>query len=602
MREFTVPAPFTIEDDASVVDAVFAHEKTRPDVVVYRRATRDGWSDVRAADFAAQVRAVAKGLIASGVKQGDRVALMSSTRYEWPLLDYAIWSAGAVTVPVYETSSSDQVRWILENSGAAAMIAETVAHTNILTDILPVLPGVATVLQIDASAERPGAIDVLTDAGAQITDATVADRVAALRSSDPATLVFTSGTTGRPKGCVLTHSNLIAESRGIAASSIGRMLTEGRTTLMFLPMAHVLARAVSIAAFDQGATLGHTHDIPHLVDNFGSFRPHFILSVPRVFEKVYNTARQKAHGDGKGKIFDAAADTAVAYSAARDTGGPSIVLRAKHAVFDRLVYGKLRAALGGQCELAISGGAPLGERLAHFYRGIGVTIYEGYGLTETTAAAAVNTPDEQRIGTVGKPLPGNAVRIADDGEILLKGGVVFEGYWKNDDATAEALTDGWFHTGDLGAVDEDGFIAITGRKKEIIVTAGGKNVSPAGLEDSLRASALIGQAMVVGDQKPFIGALITIDPDAFPGWKQRNGKDEGATVADLTKDPDLVAEIDAAVAEANKTVSHAESIKKYRILPADFTEEGGELTPTMKLKRAVVQKSYASDIEAIYSK
>ncbi|MBY6681128.1 long-chain fatty acid--CoA ligase [Rhodococcus sp. BP-149] len=602
MREFTVPAPFTIEDDASVVDAVFAHEKTRPDVVVYRRATRDGWSDVRAADFAAQVRAVAKGLIASGVKQGDRVALMSSTRYEWPLLDYAIWSAGAVTVPVYETSSSDQVRWILENSGAAAMIAETVAHTNILTDILPVLPGVATVLQIDASAERPGAIDVLTDAGAQITDATVADRVAALRSSDPATLVFTSGTTGRPKGCVLTHSNLIAESRGIAASSIGRMLTEGRTTLMFLPMAHVLARAVSIAAFDQGATLGHTHDIPHLVDNFGSFRPHFILSVPRVFEKVYNTARQKAHGDGKGKIFDAAADTAVAYSAARDTGGPSIVLRAKHALFDRLVYGKLRAALGGQCELAISGGAPLGERLAHFYRGIGVTIYEGYGLTETTAAAAVNTPDEQRIGTVGKPLPGNAVRIADDGEILLKGGVVFEGYWKNDDATAEALTDGWFHTGDLGAVDEDGFIAITGRKKEIIVTAGGKNVSPAGLEDSLRASALIGQAMVVGDQKPFIGALITIDPDAFPGWKQRNGKDEGATVADLTKDPDLVAEIDAAVAEANKTVSHAESIKKYRILPADFTEEGGELTPTMKLKRAVVQKSYASDIEAIYSK
>ncbi|KQU30548.1 MULTISPECIES: AMP-dependent synthetase/ligase [unclassified Rhodococcus (in: high G+C Gram-positive bacteria)] len=602
MREFTVPAPFTIEDDASVVDAVFAHEKTRPDVVVYRRATRDGWSDVRAADFAAQVRAVAKGLIASGVKQGDRVALMSSTRYEWPLLDYAIWSAGAVTVPVYETSSSDQVRWILENSGAAAMIAETVAHTNILTNILPVLPGVATVLQIDASAERPGAIDVLTDAGAQITDATVAYRVAALRSSDPATLVFTSGTTGRPKGCVLTHSNLIAESRGIAASSIGRMLTEGRTTLMFLPMAHVLARAVSIAAFDQGATLGHTHDIPHLVDNFGSFRPHFILSVPRVFEKVYNTARQKAHGDGKGKIFDAAADTAVAYSAARDTGGPSIVLRAKHAVFDRLVYGKLRAALGGQCELAISGGAPLGERLAHFYRGIGVTIYEGYGLTETTAAAAVNTPDEQRIGTVGKPLPGNAVRIADDGEILLKGGVVFEGYWKNDDATAEALTDGWFHTGDLGAVDEDGFIAITGRKKEIIVTAGGKNVSPAGLEDSLRASALIGQAMVVGDQKPFIGALITIDPDAFPGWKQRNGKDEGATVADLTKDPDLVAEIDAAVAEANKTVSHAESIKKYRILPADFTEEGGELTPTMKLKRAVVQKSYASDIEAIYSK
>ncbi len=380
------------------------------------------------------------------------------------------------------------------------------------------------------------------------------------------------------------------------------MLTEGRTTLMFLPMAHVLARAVSIAAFDRGATLGHTADIPRLVESFGAFRPHFILSVPRVFEKVYNTARQKAHGDGKGKIFDAAADTAVAYSRALEKSGPSLVLRAKHALFDRLVYGKLRAALGGQCELAISGGAPLGERLAHFYRGLGITIYEGYGLTETTAAAAVNTPGNQRIGTVGKPLPGNAVRIADDGEILLSGGVVFGGYWKNDDATAEALTDGWFHTGDLGTVDDDGYIAITGRKKEIIVTAGGKNVAPAGLEDSLRASPLIGQAMVVGDQRPFIGALITVDPEAFPGWKQRNGKDESATVADLTTDPDLVAEIDAAVAEANKTVSHAEAIKKYRVLAVDFTEEGGELTPTMKLKRNVVAESYASDIEALYSK
>ncbi|KIQ16196.1 AMP-dependent synthetase/ligase [Rhodococcus sp. MEB064] len=602
MREFTVPAPFSIEDDASVVDSVFAHERSRPDLVVYRRATRDGWEDVRAGDFAAQVRAVAKGLIASGVTQGDRVALMSATRFEWPLMDYAIWSAGAVTVPVYETSSADQVRWILENSGAVAAVVETVAHSNILADILPDLPGVTTVLQIDASPEKVGAVDVLVDAGRDIADSDVTDRIAALRASDPATLVFTSGTTGRPKGCVLSHANLVAESRGIAASAIGTMLVEGRSTLMFLPMAHVLARAVSIAAFDRGATLGHTHDIPHLVDNFGSFQPHFILSVPRVFEKVYNTARQKAHSDGKGKIFDAAADTAVAFSKARDTGGASIVLRAKHALFDRLVYGKLRTALGGRCELAISGGAPLGERLAHFYRGIGVTIYEGYGLTETTAAAAVNTPDEQKIGTVGKPLPGNAVRIAQDGEILLKGGVVFDGYWKNDDATAEALTDGWFHTGDLGAVDEDGFISITGRKKEIIVTAGGKNVSPAGLEDSLRASTLISQAMVVGDQKPYIGALITVDAEAFPGWKQRNGKDESATVADLTSDPDLIAEIDAAVAEANKSVSHAEGIKKYRILPGDFTEEGGELTPTMKLKRNVVQKSYASDIEAIYSK
>ncbi|WP_068146666.1 AMP-dependent synthetase/ligase [Rhodococcoides corynebacterioides] len=601
MREFRVPASFSVDDGESAVDSVFAHERSRPNAVVYRRQGRS-WTDVTAADFAAQVRAVAKGLIASGVEQGDRVALMSATRFEWPLLDYAIWAAGAVTVPVYETSSAGQVRWILENSGARVAIVETVAHSNILAEVLPDLPHVDHTFQIEVSPEKQGAVDVLTDAGAELGDDVVAARVAALRSSDPATLVYTSGTTGRPKGCVLSHANLLAESRGIAASALGEMLTEGRTTLMFLPMAHVLARAVSIAAFDRGAMLGHTADIPRLVESFGAFRPHFILSVPRVFEKVYNTARQKAHGDGKGRIFDTAADTAVAYSRALDASGPSLVLRAKHALFDRLVYGKLRAALGGQCELAISGGAPLGERLAHFYRGLGITIYEGYGLTETTAAAAVNTPGQQRIGTVGKPLPGNAVRIADDGEILLSGGVVFGGYWKNDDATAEALTDGWFHTGDLGTVDDDGFIAITGRKKEIIVTAGGKNVAPAGLEDSLRASPLIGQAMVVGDQRPFIGALITVDPEAFPGWKQRNGKDESATVADLTSDPDLVAEIDAAVAEANKTVSHAEAIKKYRVLAVDFTEEGGELTPTMKLKRNVVAESYASDIEALYSK
>ncbi|MBY6436711.1 long-chain fatty acid--CoA ligase [Rhodococcus kroppenstedtii] len=601
MREFRVPASFSVDDDDSAVDSVFAHERSRPNAVVYRRQGRS-WTDVTAADFAAQVRAVAKGLIASGVEQGDRVALMSATRFEWPLLDYAIWAAGAVTVPVYETSSAGQVRWILENSGARVAIVETVAHSNILAEVLPDLPHVDHTFQIEVSPEKQGAVEVLTEAGADLGDDAVAARVAALKSSDPATLVYTSGTTGRPKGCVLSHANLLAESRGIAASALGEMLTEGRTTLMFLPMAHVLARAVSIAAFDRGATLGHTADIPRLVESFGAFRPHFILSVPRVFEKVYNTARQKAHGDGKGKIFDAAADTAVAYSRALEKSGPSLVLRAKHALFDRLVYGKLRAALGGQCELAISGGAPLGERLAHFYRGLGITIYEGYGLTETTAAAAVNTPGNQRIGTVGKPLPGNAVRIADDGEILLSGGVVFGGYWKNDDATAEALTDGWFHTGDLGTVDDDGYIAITGRKKEIIVTAGGKNVAPAGLEDSLRASPLIGQAMVVGDQRPFIGALITVDPEAFPGWKQRNGKDESATVADLTTDPDLVAEIDAAVAEANKTVSHAEAIKKYCVLAVDFTEEGGELTPTMKLKRNVVAESYASDIEALYSK
>ncbi len=603
MPEFSAPQTFTIPEDASAVDSVFAFAKTKPAAVVYKRKVGNAWVDVTAGDFAAQVTAVAKGLIAIGVKQGDRVGLMSATRFEWPLVDYAIWAAGGVTVPIYETSAAEQVRWILEDSEAIDLIVENDTHAATVKDVAAAAPALRTVYQIDAAAAGKGVVEELTALGADISDEDVHARVAALKASDPATLIYTSGTTGRPKGCQLTHSNLIAESKGILDSNLGTLLkTPGVRTLMFLPLAHVLARAVSIASFDAGAALGHTSDIPNLVPTFGEFKPDFILSVPRVFEKVYNSARAKAHGDGKGKIFDAAADTAVAWSEAQDKGGAGIVLKAKHALFDKLVYSKLRAALGGQCQLAISGGAPLGARLGHFFRGIGVTIYEGYGLTETTAAFAVNTIGAQKVGSVGKPLAGNSVRIAEDGEILLSGPVVFTGYWRNEKATAESIENGWFHTGDLGTVDKDGYITITGRKKEIIVTAGGKNVSPAQLEDSLRAHPLISQAIVVGDQKPFIGALITIDAEALPAWNERNNKATGTTAADLVSDGELVGEIQDAIDEANKLVSHAEAIKKFRILPVDFSEDTGELTPTMKLKRNVVHESFAADIEKIYAK
>lgn len=601
MREFTVAAKYAIADTDSAVDTVFARARTSPDAVVFRRLSDGQWIDVTAAEFERLVVGVAGGLIAAGIAQGDRVALMSSTRFEWSVLDYAIWAAGGVTVPIYETSSAGQVEWILEDAEPVLLILENDTHVQETKSVVAAAPSVQQTFVI-ANSAGTDAVQALIDGGTGITEDEVHQRVSTLASSDPATLIYTSGTTGRPKGVQLTHANLLAESLGIRETSLKSLMRQGRSTLMFLPLAHVLARAVSIASFDAGVTLGHTSDIPNLVATFGTFQPDFILSVPRVFEKVFNTAKQKAHADGKGKIFDLATECAVAWSEAQDTGGPGIVLRAKHTVFDKLVYGKLRAALGGKCELAISGGAPLGSRLGHFYRGIGVTIYEGYGLTETTAAFAVNTIGFQRVGSVGRPLPGNTVRIAEDGEIQLRGPVVFDGYWRNEDATAESLDDGWFRTGDLGSVDEDGYITISGRKKELIVTAGGKNVSPAGLEDQLRAGALISQAVVVGDQKPFIGALITLDPDAFDRWKSSHGKAADATAADLQTDPELVAEIDAAVADANRSVSHAESIKKYRLLPHDFSEESGELTPTMKLKRNVITAAYADEIEAIYAR
>jgi long-chain acyl-CoA synthetase len=598
VREFSVPAPFTVGERDNVVAAVFEHERDDPDFVIFQRLIDGAWTDVTCAQAADQIRSAASGLIAEGVQAGDRVAIFSATRYEWAILDFAILSVGAVTVPIYETSSAEQVRWVLQDSGAVLVLAETDAHAKLVTELTGELPSLRRVLHIDGSG--PKALEALAEAGASVDRAELTGRLEALRAEAPATLIYTSGTTGRPKGCQLTHSNLVYEIRG-AREVLPTLLTERERMLVFLPLAHVLARAITLAAFTNKVTVGFTSDIKNLVPMFSVFKPTIVVSVPRVFEKVYNTAAQNADNDGKGRIFRIAAQTAVDWSEAADRGGPGLLLRAKHALFDRLVYHKLRAALGGDCRASISGGGPLGARLGHFYRGVGLTIHEGYGLTETSAAITVNRVGDLKIGTVGKLLPGNSMRIADDGELLVRGGVVFREYWHNEQATAEAMADGWFKTGDLGAIDDDGFLTITGRKKEIIVTAGGKNVAPAVLEDQLRAHPLISQAIVVGDAKPFIGALITIDPEAFEGWKQRNSKAAGSSVGDLATDPDLLAEVDAAVKQANLAVSHAESIRKFRILPVDFTEDTGELTPTMKVKRKVVAEKFADDIEAIYA-
>jgi long-chain acyl-CoA synthetase len=599
VREYSVPAHFSVGERDNVAAMVFEHERQDPGFAIYRRQVDGEWIDVSCAEAADQIRSAALGLISMGVQAGDRVSIFSATCYEWAILDLAILSVGAVTVPIYETSSAEQVRWVLQDSEAVLAFAETDEHAAIVTELTAELPALRRVLHINGSG--PKALDQLVDAGASVDPAELTARLDALRAENPATLIYTSGTTGRPKGCQLTHSNLLYEIRG-TKESLPTLLHEGQRLLIFLPLAHVLARALTLGAFANKVTVGFTSDIKNLLPLFAVFKPTVVVSVPRVFEKVYNTAEQNAANDGKGRIFALAAQTAVDWSRAYDRGRPGPVLRAKHALFDRLVYRKLRAALGGDCRASVSGGAPLGARLGHFYRGVGVTIHEGYGLTETSAAITVNRVGHVKIGTVGQLVPGNSLRIADDGELQVRGGVVFSGYWRNEQATNEAFADGWFKTGDLGAVDDDGFLTITGRKKEIIVTAGGKNVAPAVLEDQLRAHPLISQAMVVGDNKPFIGALITVDPEAFEGWKQRNSKPAGAPVGDLATDPDMVAEIDAAVKQANLAVSHAESIRKFRILPVDFTEDTGELTPTMKVKRKVVSEKFASDIEAIYDR
>lgn len=594
MREFSTPLTVDVPQTGNLTDDVVRNAAEAPEAVVFSRRTAEGWADVTAAEFLAEVSEVAKGLIASGVQPGDRVALLSRTRYEWTLFDYAIWFAGAATVPIYETSSTEQVGWILRDSGAVAVVAENREH---LTRIAEVRADLEELRQVWSIEDR--AVASLAGLGAGIEDAELEERRTTATPLDLATLIYTSGTTGRPKGCMLTHGNFMFEL-GVATEELDTLFEGEARTLLFLPLAHVFARIIQIGCVQRRVPLAHTAGIKTLMDDLSTVRPTFILAVPRVFEKVFNTASQRATADGKGRIFGRAVDTAIAWSRGVERGRVPLPVRARHALFDRLVYARLRDALGGQCRYAISGGAPLGERLGHFYRGIGVSVLEGYGLTETTAALAFNTPDAQRVGTVGRPMQGTAVRVADDGELLFRGGQVFAGYWGNEEATRESLErDGWFHTGDLGEVDDEGFVRITGRKKEILVTAGGKNVSPAVLEDRVRAHALVDQCLVVGDGQPFIAALVTLDREHLAEWAKQRGKP--TRVDDLVDDPDVVAEVQAAVDDANRAVSQAESIRKFHILTEEWTEEGGQLTPSLKLRRNVVLREFKDDVAALYA-
>jgi long-chain acyl-CoA synthetase len=612
VREYSIPALADIPPEATLADVVFTRASQEPHaVVIRRRAGGDRWEDVTAAEFCDEVTALAKGLIAAGIEAGDRVALMSRTRYEWTLVDYAIWAAGGVTVPIYDTSSAEQVEWILSDSGARAAIAENQGYAQRIREAREGVPDPKQVWVIEGSEGADGVTGSLGDLAASggsaaITDEQLGQRRTSRKAADLATIIYTSGTTGRPKGCEITHGNLLVDVRNAVQGALVDLFEiSGSSTLLFLPLAHSFARIIQVGCLESGAILGHWPQTTTVAEGLPQFRPTFLLAVPRVFEKVYSSAQQQAAASkAKSRIFQAAADTAVAWSMARDAAGGAaagsgLALGLRHALFDRLVYSKLRAAVGGQVKFAVSGGAPLGERLSHFFRGAGITVLEGYGLTETSAAASVNRPSRNKIGTVGLPLPGVAVRIDDDGEILLRGPNIFPGYWNNAAASAEILDpDGWLRTGDLGSLDDEGFLRVTGRKKEIIVTAGGKNVAPAVLEDRLRLHPLISQSLVVGDGRAYIAALITLDPEALEFWKRQHGYPADA---DVREDPVLIAEIQGAVDEANKAVSRAESIRRFRILPGDFTEAEGYLTPSLKVRRNVVLKAFAADVDAVYS-
>jgi long-chain acyl-CoA synthetase len=594
VREYTSPVMVPADPKANLTDAIVSAAMATPNRVAIRRQVAGAWTDVTCAQFRDQVVALAKGLLAAGIGPGDRIGLISRTRYEWTLTDYAIWFAGAVTVPIYETSSAEQVAWILSDSGAVGVVVETERHRATVTGVRDRLPDLAHLWTID-----DGLVADLGAAGATVGDDQLEARRQSLTADSVATLIYTSGTTGRPKGCLLTHGNFVqlaANARPLIADVLA---DSDASTLLFLPLAHVFARFVQVLTLTTGIQLGHTPDVKDLLGDLADFRPTMLLAVPRVFEKIYNSAEAKAEAGGKGKIFARAAQTAIAYSESLDAGGAPLALRLRHALFDRLVYGKLRAATGGRVRMSLSGGAPLGPRLGHFFRGIGITIYEGWGLTETTAPATVNTPAHQRIGTVGRPLPGVGVRVADDGELLVKGINVLLGYYQNPAATAEALQDGWFRTGDLGEIDADGYVRITGRKKEIIVTAGGKNVAPMVLEDRLRAHPLVSQCLVVGDRRPFIACLVTLDPEMLPTWLANSGQPP-LDPAEAAQNEAVRADVQRGVDFANELVSKAEAIKKFRILGVDFTEQAGHLTPKLSIKRHVVMKEFADDVEALY--
>ncbi|WP_436326315.1 AMP-dependent synthetase/ligase [Brevibacterium sp. FAM 27836] len=596
MPQATTPvAGFEVDTVSSTTDIFLKTVADGPQRPLVATPNGDGWDEIPAQQFLDEVRAAAKGLIAMGVEAGDRIAIFGPTSYEWTLSDYAVWFAGGISVPFYDTSSEEQLAWMLEDADVAHGLVSTRDHAKRLTTAAAAAGLPEPELRVwdaDAFAE-------LAEAGRGISDEQLESARSQATGDSVATIIYTSGTTGKSKGCVLTHGNFVQTVQS-AQSQIPDVFAEGMRCLLFLPQAHVFARFIEVLAISSGAVLAHQSDLAKLTDAMGSFRPSFILGVPRVFEKVFNAALSNAQSGGKEKIFRRAEQVAVAYSKALDTGKVPLSLKLQHAVFDKLVYSKLRAVMGDNVSHAVSGGGPVGEHLGHFFRGLGIVVIEGYGLTETTAPITVNVPDKSKIGTVGVPLPGVTVAIAPDGEILAKGVPIFREYWNNPEATAKEFHDGWFGTGDLGSLDEDGYLTINGRKKEIIVTSSGKNIAPAPLEDRLRRHPIIGQPVVVGDNRKFVSALIFLDSEMLPTWLKNHDLPQ-MDLREAAADEAIRAEIEKAVDSVNKTVSRAEGIKKFTILPVELSEENGYLSAKQSVKRHLVSKDFAADIDALYA-
>jgi long-chain acyl-CoA synthetase len=596
MKSYDIAPLIVSAETENITDLLETRVSRTPNLPLFSIDDGKGnWNDLSGKDFRSKVVALAKGLVAAGIQPGQAVAIMSRTRFEWTLIDFAIWYAGAVSVPIYESSAPSQMEWILSDSDAVALFVENDEHLGRFEKIKAGAPLIRNVWTIESDA-----IDQLVKVGREVGDDVIEAKRKSSKLRDLATIIYTSGTTGQPKGCELTHRGFVELSKN-ATLELPQVVVEGASTLLFLPLAHVFARFIEVLCVHGGVKVGHQPDSKNVGPAMVSFHPTFLLAVPRVFEKVYNSAEQKAEAAGKGKIFRTAAYSAIAYSRALDTPqGPSLVQKLRHKLFDVLVYKKLRAAMGGQVKYAVSGGAPLGARLGHFYRAIGLIVLEGYGLTETTAPAMIGRPDSLKIGKVGRVLPGTGIKIADDGEIWLRGNNILRGYWRNPTATAAAMEGEWFKTGDIGELDEDGFLSITGRKKELLVTAGGKNVAPAPLEDPIRAVPIVGQAVVVGDKRPFVAAIISLDPEMLPIWLANNGADKTMTLAQAAKSPIVLAEIQKAIDRVNKHFSRAESIRKFVVIDQELSEESGHLTPSLKIKREAVLRDFAPAIAELY--